>query len=103
MVKGKVYYRYLGEYSQRQEHLGESRGGMTLSHVRRVGRGLGEGREWNQVQQSGGPKVQREQVTKMVGLCREKQPSPLGWIVQDNHPLTHTLCVCQPGGPCNKG
>ena len=35
MVEEKVYYRYVGEHSQRQGHLGESRVNMTLSHVRR--------------------------------------------------------------------
>lgn len=38
----------------------------------------GEEGEENQGQQPEGPKVQREQVTKMVGLCRGEQPSPLG-------------------------
>lgn len=36
--RGKVYW-IKGEHSQRQGHLGESRGTMTLSHVRRWGRG----------------------------------------------------------------
>jgi hypothetical protein len=37
----KVYYRHLGEHSQRREHLGESRVNVTLSHEKRQG---GEGR-----------------------------------------------------------
>ena len=37
MVEEKVYYRYVGEHSQRQGHLGESRVVMTLSHVQRGG------------------------------------------------------------------
>ena len=34
----RVYYRYVGEHSQRQGHLGESRVDMTLSHIGRWGR-----------------------------------------------------------------
>lgn len=30
MVEEKVYYRYVGEHSQSQGHLGESRVGMTF-------------------------------------------------------------------------
>lgn len=37
----------------------------------------------NQLQQPGDPKVQKEWVTKMVGLHRKEQPSPLEWRVQD--------------------
>lgn len=33
MVKEKAFYRYVGEHSQRQGHLKESRVDMTLSHV----------------------------------------------------------------------
>ena len=34
MVEEKVYYRYVGEHSQRQTHLGESRVVvLTLKHV----------------------------------------------------------------------
>ena len=40
MVEEKVYYRYVGEHSQRQTHLGESRVLLTINHV---GRGEGEG------------------------------------------------------------
>ena len=35
----KDYCRYMGEHSERQGHLGESREDMTLSYVKRVGRG----------------------------------------------------------------
>lgn len=63
-----------------------------LCHVRR-GEGKREGREMSQVQQPGGPKVQRNQVTKMVGLYRKEQAQPLGWKVQGRGR------VCQPGGP----
>jgi hypothetical protein len=51
MMEKKVYYRYVGECSQRQTHLGESRVVMTLDHE---GRGGGEGREGRQVQKPGG-------------------------------------------------
>lgn len=37
MIEEKVYYRYVGEYGQKQRHLGESRVGMALSHVREMG------------------------------------------------------------------
>lgn len=40
MLEEKVYCKYIRE--QRQEHLGEARVDMTLSHVRR-GRGEGRG------------------------------------------------------------
>jgi hypothetical protein len=42
MVEEKVYYRYVGEHSRRQTHLGQSRVVMTLNLV-----GGGEGREWS--------------------------------------------------------
>lgn len=67
-------------YGRRQGHLREFRVAVTL---RRGGKGR-EGREGNQVQQPGGPKVQREGVTKMVGLYREGLPEegqPMGWII----------------------
>ena len=35
MVKKKIYYRHVGEYSQGQGYLREFRVDMTLSHVRR--------------------------------------------------------------------
>lgn len=37
MVEEKVYYRHMGEHSQRQKHVGESSVDMTRSHVRRRG------------------------------------------------------------------
>lgn len=40
------------------------------------GKRKGEEREQNQVQQPGGPKVQRGRVTKMILLYRGGQPSP---------------------------
>lgn len=40
-----------------------------------VGDGEREVREENQVQQPGGPKAQREQITKLVGFYWEGQPS----------------------------
>jgi hypothetical protein len=46
MVEEKVYYRYVGEHSQRQGHLGESRGDMSLNHVGRWG---GEEKKENHV------------------------------------------------------
>lgn len=39
------------------------------------GRGMGEGRAGDQAQQPGDPKLQREPVAKMVGLCREEHAS----------------------------
>jgi hypothetical protein len=42
----------------------------------------GERRVANQVQQSGGLKVQKEQIAEIVGLYREEQFSLLGWNVQ---------------------
>lgn len=38
MVEENVYYRYVGEHSQRQVHLGESRVVRTLNFVKREGR-----------------------------------------------------------------
>jgi hypothetical protein len=46
MVEEKVYYRYVGEHSQRQELLEECRVYKTLNYVRRGG----GGREGSQVQ-----------------------------------------------------
>jgi hypothetical protein len=46
--------------------------------VRGKEKGKIEEREKNQLPKLGGPKVHKVQVTKMVGLYREKQPSPLG-------------------------
>lgn len=43
------------------------------------------------------PKVQRKQVTKIVGLYRGEQPQALGWRVQGTGGG-----VCQPGVPCNR-
>lgn len=63
-----------------------------------VGRGGGEtkrGDHRNQAQQLGGSKVQKELVTKMVGLCREKQPIPLGWRV-------HSRGWGMGATPCNR-
>ena len=48
----------------------------------RYGEGKRKEREGSQVQHSGGPKVQKEWITRMVGLLREEQPRPLGWRVQ---------------------
>ena len=56
-------------------------------------RGGGERREGNQVQQPGGPKVQREWVTKMVGLYRREQPNPLDGEFRIRSGIQ------QPGGP----
>lgn len=78
----------MGENSQRQTHLGESREVMTLSHSRREGKGRRRrerekdrereaagtrSRNWEtqESRRSGGP------ATKMVGLC-----SLLGWRLQ---------------------
>ena len=54
----KVYYRHVGEYSQRQGHLGESRVDMTLSHVRRGAAEERDRRGRGKVQQPRGPKEQ---------------------------------------------
>lgn len=71
VVEEKVYYRYIGEHSQRQGHQGEHRMGMALSHVKK-----GVRREPSSTARR--PKIvdERAQVTKMVGLYRQKQPSP---------------------------
>ena len=61
MVEEKVYYRYVGEYSQTQRHLEESRVDMTLSYVRR---GQREPRAAVRRPKRGG-------LTKMVGFYRE--------------------------------
>lgn len=54
-------------------------GGRDRQQCPKLGRVVGKGeREGKQLQQPEGPKVQREQVTKMVGLYREEQP----WRVQ---------------------
>lgn len=55
----KVYYRYVGEHSQRPGHLGESRV-MTLSLVRK------QGREGNQVQQLRAKGTQRDRYPKYL-------------------------------------
>lgn len=54
---------------------------MTLSYVRRRRREK-ERREGNLAQLPGGPKVKRKWASKMVGLYREEQPSPLGCRAQ---------------------
>lgn len=43
IVVEKVFYRYVGKHSQRQEHLENSREDMTLSFVRRWQRGRERG------------------------------------------------------------
>lgn len=82
IVKEKVYYRDVGEHSQRLTHLGESRVVVTLNLLVRGG---GEGREWNGAryisQEAKGAEEKKGQVTKMSGLCKEEplgeeQPSP---------------------------
>lgn len=74
MVEEKIYYRCVGENSQRQGHRGESR--VDMSHVRR---GQRRGREGIQVRLPGGSKEsrQKDQIIKMVGLYREGQSRPL--------------------------
>lgn len=66
------------EHSQRERLLGGSIAYVLdqaeLGHVRREEKGKGERREGNLVQQPGGSKVQRKQVTKMVGLYRKSNP-----------------------------
>ena len=47
------------------------------------GEGKDEGREGNQVKQPGEERHEKGQDIIMVGLCREEQPSPLVWKVQD--------------------
>ena len=48
-----------------------------MCHVRRkVKEGKREVREKNHVQESGGSKLQRERITKVVGLFREERPVP---------------------------
>lgn len=74
----KVYYRSVGENSQRQGPVGESRVVMTRLSWAMEGKRKGDEREQNQVQQPGGPKVQRGRVTKMILLYKGGQPSPLG-------------------------
>lgn len=74
----KVYYRSVRENSQRQGPVGESRVVMTRLSWAMEGKRKGDEREQNQVQQPGGPKVQRGRVTKMILLYRGGQPSPLG-------------------------
>lgn len=56
MVEEHIYYRYVGNHSQRQGYLGDSRMNMTLSHVRRQKKR----REENEMNLSGGPKESRE-------------------------------------------
>ena len=73
MVEEKVYYRYVGEHSQRQTHLGESRVVMTLNHVVRGG---GEGRaELSIAARRSKVKIKKHWLTIMSGLYSE---SPLG-------------------------
>ena len=48
-----------------------------MCHVRRkVKEGKRAVREKNHVQESGGSKLQRERITKVVGLFREERPVP---------------------------
>jgi hypothetical protein len=64
-----------------------------LGLVRRGGRKRDKGEQRNQMQQPGGPKVQRERVTKIVGLYREEaQPPGLKSFGVGGG-------VCQLGGP----
>lgn len=79
MVEEKIYYRCVGENSQRQGHRGESR--VDMSHVRR---GQRRGRKGIQVRLPGPaerdlPKEsrQKDQIIKMVGLYRAGQSRPL--------------------------
>lgn len=80
MEEEEVHYRDVGEHSQRQRRLGEFRVDVTRLSWAMCRGGRGEG-ELGKQQQPGKPKVQREWVTKMVGLCPEMhlgegQPSP---------------------------
>jgi hypothetical protein len=78
LVEEDIYYKYVGEHSQRKGHLGEFRVRRTLSHVEDGG-GRVEGRGGNSQET---PKSrQKGQVTEMVELYRERQleeghPSP---------------------------
>lgn len=57
MVEEKDYYRYVGDRSQRQTHLGEPR--VVVTWVMGGGEGKRKGKEGNQVQQPGGQRYQR--------------------------------------------
>lgn len=58
MAEEKAYYRHVGEYSQRQGYLGESRVMTRLSWALGAERDRQEeGRERNQVSAAGRPKV----------------------------------------------
>jgi hypothetical protein len=61
MVEEKVYCRCVGEHSQRQGHLGESR----VGHVRRFGSGKRESQEARRVK----------------GRQKEGPGNPSGWII----------------------
>lgn len=63
-VEEKVYCRQKGDHGQMQEHVGESRVDITLSHWRKGGK-----------ERERRPK--RDWATKMTELYRERQPSPL--------------------------
>ena len=68
-------HRYVGEHSQRQGPLGETRVVMTLNYVGTESGGGEEGREGNHYSSQEVEKGQREEVTKMSGLYWEE---PLG-------------------------
>jgi hypothetical protein len=68
MVGEKVYYRYVGEHSQRQTHLGESRVDMTLSHVGKKRKGK-RGEPGAAARR---PKVQKKQNKEVSGFHREE-------------------------------
>lgn len=69
MVEEEDYCRYVGDHRQRQTHLEETRVDMTLNYMRRLGRERGEK---NQIQQPGGQRYKKGQVTKLSGLYREE-------------------------------
>lgn len=69
MVLENVYYRYVGEHSQSQGYLRESRVDMTRLNSAMLGV-WGRGRAGKPGAASRGPKGTRELVTKVIGLYR---------------------------------
>ena len=66
----------MGQYSQRWGLKGESGVSMSLSCAPWGAGGEGREERGEPGAAARGPKVQREWVTKMVGLYGEEQPSP---------------------------
>lgn len=82
----EVYYRYVGELTQRQTKLGESRVVMTLNHVGRRGR---ERRVGSRIQQSRGSK-KVEETSVLMELLPPPRSAECNCL---RSAVTHKLCL----------